>query len=164
MPRGPSWSSAPGWHAEILAAGVFTQTDAHDSREACGDGDGRPGAVQGQWPARKIPGEALVARGPQDLRNHAGNGLAKIFHFLTCFFSYPDEVKEFVAFAEVVGPQLIKQGSVSELMKQIRQTQVVKAAVEYQGEVWSGGGTVKLRPGGGNKGVAPPPKRSPCRT
>ena len=41
--------------------------------------------------------------------------------------------EEFVTFAEYVGPQLIKQGSVSELMKQIRQTEVVKAAVEYQG-------------------------------
>jgi type I restriction enzyme, R subunit len=85
--------------------------------------------------------------------------LAKSFHFLTCFFSYPDEVKEFVAFAEYVGPQLIKQGSVSELMKQIRQTQVVKAAVEYQGEVRSDGAAVKLRPGGGKKGAAPPPKK-----
>jgi type I restriction enzyme R subunit len=85
--------------------------------------------------------------------------LAKSFHFLTCFFSYPDEVKEFVAFAEYVGPQLIKQGSVSELMKQIRQTQVVKAAVEYQGEVRSTGGEVKLRPGGGKKGLGPPPKK-----
>lgn len=81
--------------------------------------------------------------------------LAKSFHFLTCFFSYPGEVKEFVSFAEYVGPQLIKQGSVSELMKQIRQTEVVKAAVEYQGEVRSGGGTVKLPPGGGKKGVPP---------
>lgn len=42
-------------------------------------------------------------------------------------------------------------------MKQIRQTEVVKAAVEYQGEVHSGG-TVKLRPGKGKKGSGPPPK------
>ena len=38
-----------------------------------------------------------------------------------------------------MGPQLIKEGSVSELMKMIRQTDVVKAAVQYQGEVTSGG-------------------------
>ena len=87
----------------------------------------------------------------------------KSFHFLTCFFTYPDEVKEFVTFAEYVGPQLIKQGSVSELMKQIRQTEVVKAAVEYQGEVRSAGGEVKLRPGGGKKGVGPPPKKVSVR-
>ena len=79
----------------------------------------------------------------------------KSFHFLTCFFTYPDEIKEFATFAEYVGPQLIKQGSVSELMKQIRQTEVVKAAVEFQGEVRSGG-AVKLQPGKGKKGAGPP--------
>src|SRR5205085_6165599 len=72
----------------------------------------------------------------------------KSFHFLTNFFTYAAELKQFATFAEYVGPQLIKQGSVSELMKQIRQTEVVKAAVEYQGEVRSGG-TVKLGPGKG---------------
>jgi type I restriction enzyme R subunit len=43
-------------------------------------------------------------------------------------------------------------------MSQIRQTQVVKAAVEYQGEVRSGG-PVKLKPGRGKKGVGQPPKK-----
>ena len=28
--------------------------------------------------------------------------LVKSFHFLTCFFTYPDEIKEFVTFAEYV--------------------------------------------------------------
>ena len=46
----------------------------------------------------------------------------------------------------------------SESMKQIRQTQVIKAAVEFQGEV-RGGGPVKLKPGKGNKGLGPPPKK-----
>jgi type I restriction enzyme R subunit len=82
--------------------------------------------------------------------------LVKSFHFLTCFFTFPDAIKEFTAFAEAVGPQLIKQGSVSELMKQIRRTEVIKAAVEYQGEVKNTSGKVKLRPGGGNQGAGPP--------
>ncbi len=69
---------------------------------------------------------------------------AKSFHFLSCFFTYPAEFNELAAFAEYVGPQLIKEGNVSELMKLVRQTQVVKAAVQYQGEVRSGG-PVKLR-------------------
>jgi type I restriction enzyme R subunit len=43
-------------------------------------------------------------------------------------------------------------------MKQIRRTEVIKAAVEYQG-VESGGGTVKLKPGNGKKGFGPPPKK-----
>ena len=44
-------------------------------------------------------------------------------------------------------------------MKQIRRTEVVKAAVEFQGEVRNTGGEVKLRPGGGRKGVGPPPRK-----
>ena len=67
-------------------------------------------------------------------------------------------MKEFATFAEYVGPQLIKQGPVSELMKQIRQTEVVKAAVEYQGEVRSGG-EVTLKPGTGKKGSGLPPEK-----
>jgi type I restriction enzyme R subunit len=82
----------------------------------------------------------------------------KSFHFLTCFFSFPTEIKEFATFAEYVGPQLIKAGSVSELMKLIRETEVVKANVEFVG-VESGGGTVKLKPGAGNKGSGSPPSK-----
>ena len=44
-------------------------------------------------------------------------------------------------------------------MKQIRQTEVIKAAVEYQGEVHSPGGEVKLRPSSGKKGAGPPPAK-----
>lgn len=43
-------------------------------------------------------------------------------------------------------------------MKQIRQTEVIKAAVEYQG-VEHSGGPVKLKPGKGKKGSGPPPKK-----
>ena len=82
----------------------------------------------------------------------------KSFHFLTCFFTYAPEIKELADFAEYVGPQLIKAGSVSDLMKQIRRTAVVKAAVEYQGEVRSGG-PVKLKSGKPAKGSGPPPKK-----
>jgi type I restriction enzyme, R subunit len=43
-------------------------------------------------------------------------------------------------------------------MKQIRQTEVVKAAVQFQGEVHSAG-TVKLKSGKGIKSAGPPPKK-----
>jgi len=82
----------------------------------------------------------------------------KSFHFLSCFFTFAPEIKQLATFAEYVGPQLIKAGSVSELMKQIRRTEVIKAAVEYQG-VESGSGTVKLKPGKGKTGYGPPPKK-----
>ena len=58
--------------------------------------------------------------------------------------------------AECVGPQLIKIGTVSELMKQVRATEVAKAAVQYQGVITSGG-PVKLKPRKGKKGAGPPP-------
>ncbi len=38
------------------------------------------------------------------------------FHFLTCFFTYPAAIGAFATFADYVGPQLVKAGSVSELM------------------------------------------------
>jgi type I restriction enzyme R subunit len=63
------------------------------------------------------------------------------------FFQYPAEILSFVGFAELVGPQLIKKGRVSDLMKQIRKTTVVKANVTYVERV-NRGGPVKLSSGG----------------
>ncbi|MDE2059898.1 MAG: type I restriction endonuclease subunit R [candidate division NC10 bacterium] len=143
---------------KILAAGVFTQTDAHDFMELAVTGtDAR---IQFAINGLRVRFHAKLTS-PDDRKNfvYLLARLVKSFHFLTCFFTYADEVKEFVTFVEYVGPQLIKQGSVSELMKQIRQTEVVKAAVQYQGEVRSAGGEVKLRLGGGKKGVGPSPKK-----
>jgi type I restriction enzyme, R subunit len=145
-------------HAEILAAGLFTQTDARDFAALVAGGtdaqvqfrvNGLRVRFQAHFPSledRKAY-VYLLAR------------LVKAYHFLTCFVTYPEAVREFVVFAEIVGPQLIKQGSVSDLMKQIRRTEVVKAAVEFQGEVRNTGDEVKLRPGGGRKGVGPPPRK-----
>jgi len=82
----------------------------------------------------------------------------KSFHFLSCFFTYSTAIREFAVFAEYIGPQLIKQGSVSELMKLIRQTDVVKAAVQFQGEIRTAG-PVKLKPSKGIKSAGPPPKK-----
>jgi type I restriction enzyme R subunit len=82
----------------------------------------------------------------------------KSYHFLTCFFTYPAAVQEFASFAECVGPQLIKAGTVSEMMKQIRASFVTKAAVQYQG-VMTSSGPVKLQPGKGKGGAGPPPMK-----
>jgi len=83
----------------------------------------------------------------------------KSYHFLTCFFTYPEHIGIFAAFAEYVGPQLIKQGSISELMKKIRQTSVVKASVQYKGEV-AISGKIKLKKGRKGGGGLPPKKVS----
>ena len=142
---------------EILSAGVFTQDDAKEIvRLLAANSDARVQFAVAGLRTRfqtKIPDfdqrKALV---------YLLARFVKSYHFLTCFFAYPSEIGEFAAFAEYVGPQLIKQGTVSELMKRIRQTQVVKAAVQYQGEVRSGG-PVKIKSGTGRKGQGPTPKK-----
>ena len=143
--------------SEILAAGVFTQTDARDFVALVAKGtDARIqfviSGLRGRFQAKLVS--------PEERKNFAYRlaRFVKTFHFLACFFTYPQEIQEFVIFAEYVGPQLIKQGSLSDLMKRIRQTEVIKAAVEYQG-VTTSAGAVKLQPGKGKKGTGPPPKK-----
>jgi type I restriction enzyme, R subunit len=144
-------------HAEILAAGVFTQKDAADLTKLLATG--ADAQVQFSVNAMRIRFNTKIT----DLEKRKTfvyllARFVKSFHFLTCFFTYAPEIKELAMFSEYVGPQLIKAGSVSELMKQIRRTEVIKAAVEYQG-VESGGGTVKLKSGKGKKGSGPPVKK-----
>ena len=156
-PEEPDQKLCPKLHAEILAAGVFTPKDAADLARLLATGtDAR---VQFSVNALRIRFQAKLTD-PEERKEfvYLLARFVKSFHFLTCFFTFASEIKQFATFAEYVGPQLIKAGSVSELMKQIRQTEVIKAAVEYQG-VESGGGTVKLRPGTGKKGSGPPPKK-----
>ena len=141
----------------ILKAGVFTQKDAADFGKLLATGT--DAQVQFLVNALRVRFRAKLA-GMEDRKAFVYQlaRFVKSFHFLTCFFTYAPEIKEFATFAEYVGPQLIKAGSVSDLMKQIRQTAVVKAAVEYQGEVRSGG-PVKLKSGKAAKGPGPPPRK-----
>jgi len=156
-PEEPDSELCPKLHAEILAAGVFTQKDAADLAKLLATGTDPQvqysiNALRTRFQAKLTNLEArkefvyLLAR------------FVKHFHFFTCFFTFGPEIQQFATFAEYVGPQLIKAGSVSELMKQIRWTEVIKAAVEYQG-VESGDGTVRLKPGTGKKGSGPPQKK-----
>ena len=145
-------------HAEILAAGVFAPKDAADLLKLVASGTDAQVQFQvnalrtrfqarlGDWEERKAF-VYLLAR------------FVKSFHFLTCFLTYSQEIQEFATFAEYVGPQLIKSGTVSDLMKQMRNTEVIKAAVQYQG-VMASSGPVKLQSGKGKKGAGPPPTKS----
>jgi type I restriction enzyme, R subunit len=156
-PEEPDQDLCPRLYAEILAASVFTQKDAADFSKLVANGT--DAQVQFFVAALRTRFQAKIA----DTENRKAlvyllARYVKVFHFMTCFFTYASELKEFATFAEYVGPQLIKQGSVSDLMKQIRQTEVIKAAVEYQG-VTTSAGPVKLRPSKGRIGTGPPPKR-----
>ena len=156
-PEEPDQDLCPRLYAEILAAGMFTQKDAADFLKLVASGT--DAQVQFFVAALRTRFQAKIA----DIEERKAfvyllARLVKVFHFLTCFFTYAPEIKEFAIFAEYVGPQLIKQGSVSDLMKQIRQTEVIKAAVQYQG-VTTSAGPVKLRAGKGKKGTGPPPRK-----
>ena len=147
------WTHRPA----LDVAGLFTQKDAADFSKLVANGT--DAQVQFFVNALRTRFQAKIA--DTEERKAFVYLLAryvKVFHFLTCFFTYAPELKEFATFAEYVGPQLIKQGSVSDLMKQIRQTEVIKAAVEYQG-VTTSAGPVKLKPSKGKKGTGPPPKK-----
>lgn len=145
-------------HAELLAQGLFTQADAHQFVMLAASGT--DAQLQSTVGGLRIRFQARFAS-PDDRKVYVYllARLVKNFHFLSCFVTYPDEIREFVTFAEYVGPQLIKQGTVSELMKLIRQTEVVKAAVEFQGEVRYAGGETKPKPEGGRRGAGSPPRR-----
>jgi type I restriction enzyme R subunit len=140
----------------ILATGVFSQQDAQDLVKLTANGTD----AQVQYKINGLRMRFLTKITDIDQRKAFVYLLAKFvksYHFLTNFFTYPEALREFASFADYVGPQMIKQGSISELMKQIRQTEVVKAAVQFQGEV-RGGGTVKIK-AGGSKGTGPPLKK-----
>jgi type I restriction enzyme R subunit len=156
-PEEPDRETCLKLYAEILAAGVFTQKDATDFVKL--SAAGTDAQVQFRINALRTRFQSTITD-PEQRKQfvYLLARFVKSFHFLTCFFSYAPDIKEFAMFAEYVGQQLIKQGSVSELMKQIRNTKVIKAAVEYKGEVRSGG-LVKLKPGKGQKGSGPPIKK-----
>jgi type I restriction enzyme, R subunit len=154
-PEEPDQETCPKLHAEILAAGIFTQKDAADFLSLVTAGNDAP--VQFQVNALRTRFQARLSDF-EDRKTfvYLLARFVKSFHFLRCFFSFAPQIEEFASFAEYVGPQLIKAGSVSDLMKQIRKTEVIKAAVQFQG-VMSGGGPLKLRPGRGKKSAGPPP-------
>lgn len=157
VPEEPDLEFCTKLYAGILAAGVFAQQDADAMVKLATKGT--DAEVQYAVNGLRIRFQARITSGEE--RKAFVYLLArfvKVYRFLTCFFTFSDEIRRFVAFADIVGPQLIKQGTLSELMKQIRQTEVIKSAVEYQGEVHSGG-KVKLQAGRKGKGPGPAPKK-----
>ncbi len=156
-PTEPDKELVPKLYKEILDANVFTQKDANDFVTLAATGS--DAQVQ-----------SFVSRLRQRLQDRISSiedrkvfvyllaRYVKAFHFLTNFFTYGSEFKEFRTFAEYVGPQLIKVGNVSDLMKHIRETEVIKAAVEYQG-VTTSTGPVKLKPRTGKSGGGSPVRK-----
>jgi type I restriction enzyme R subunit len=73
-------------------------------------------------------------------------------------YDFGNDMLDAYVFADVVGRQLIKQGSMSELMQAMRHTEVVKASVKFQG-FRSGNGIVALKPSRKGHGPGVPQKK-----
>jgi len=155
-PSEPDEQQCVNLHRDILAAGVLTQEDAREFAVllAVQDNDAE---LQAAVHNLRLRFQALIT----DLEQRKAYvyllaKFVKSFHFLHCFFTYPYTLQEFAAFAEYVGPQLIKAGTVSEMMKLVRSTTVVRAAVIDQGVVEFDGRSRRPRTGrGGNGGGQP---------
>lgn len=141
-------------YREILAAGVFTAEDASEwSLVSQTKDDAKMQSV-----VSKLRQRLTEQVSDHDQKRSYVQLLAKFvrsYRFLTNFFSYEDAIKEFAEFAGAIGPQMIKAGTVSEMMKLVRATQVIRAAVQDQGEV-SGGGARKQKSGKAGSNGSPP--------
>ena len=156
-PEEPDKELCPKLRAEILALGVFTQKDAADLLTLVKTGSDAEVQYKVNALRQRFQEKLPDWESRKDFVYQLAR-LVKSFQFLTCFFSYPPEIQEFVSFAECIGPQLVKMGTISDLMKQIRATEVTKAAVEFQG-IMTGGGPIKLQPSTGKKTSGPPPAK-----
>ena len=133
QPGEPDAHAADKLYDEILRAEVFQQADADEMVRRL---DGKDDASRQQLVAElKQVFEEKLAEGQP--RRDFVNLLARFvqrYYFLVNFFTFPDTLARFARFAEFVGPQLIKQGTVSDLMEKIRATGVVRATVQDLGE------------------------------
>jgi len=157
-PNEPDEQQCLKLYEEILAAGVFSQQDAEAFVQSLALT--KDAAIQAAVAALRERFHAAITNAEQ--RRVYVRLLAryvKSLHFLACFFTYPQTLRDFADFADYVGPQLIKLGSISELMNRIQATEVVKAAVEALDTVTGGNlGSGKPRPQrtGGGSGSPPP--------
>lgn len=133
QPGDPDAQAADKLYDEILRAEVFQQADADEMVRRLDDAD--DASRQQLMASLKQVFEEKLADGQP--RRDFVNLLARFvqrYYFLVNFFTFPDTLARFARFAEFVGPQLIKQGTVSDLMEKIRATGVVRATVQDLGE------------------------------
>ena len=157
-PDEPDAQNCLDLYDEIIGKGVFSQAEAAPLVALIRNND--DASLQAQVNVHRIRFQTAV-KGTEE-RKAFVYLLAKFvrsYHFLSAFFSYEKPVSEFAAFCEYVGPQLIKIGTVSELMKQIRATVVEKSAVTDQGIVAMPPGQTKPKPGRGGNGGGVPAKK-----
>jgi type I restriction enzyme, R subunit len=144
-------------HKEITGKGIFSDVDALEFLTLL-QGDGVDATLQakvGDW--RKQFNDKLTESDERKAFVYLLSKFVKSYNFLACFFEYSKEISQFADFADFIGSQLIKEGTVSDLMKHIRKVELSKAAVKFQGVKGIKPQTIKTRTGG--KGGGQPPKK-----
>ena len=132
-PGEPDPDAASKLYDEIVGAEVFEQKDADEMvRRLEGPDDARRQQLVAEL--KKVFEERLADGQPRRDFVNLLTRYVQRYYFLANFFTFPDGLARFARFAEYVGPQLIKQGTVSELMERIRATGVVRGQVEDLGE------------------------------
>lgn len=133
QPGEPDPDAAYKLYDQILDKSIFQQEDAEELVRRL-EGSDDAGRQQLVGLLKKVFEERLVEGQPRrDFVNLLAR-YAQRYYFLANFFTFPERMARFAKFAEYVGPQLIKQGTVSDLMERIRATGVVRGQVEDLGE------------------------------
>ncbi|WP_298581234.1 DEAD/DEAH box helicase family protein [uncultured Luteimonas sp.] len=132
-PGEPDPDAASKLYDEIVGAEVFEQKDADEMVRRL-EGPDDAGRQQLVAELKKVFEERLADGQPRRDFVNLLTRYVQRYYFLANFFTFPDGLARFARFAEYVGPQLIKQGTVSELMERIRATGVVRGQVEDLGE------------------------------
>jgi type I restriction enzyme R subunit len=144
-------------YREIVGKGLFTDVDSNEYLKLLYDSapDGWVQAEVTIWRGRF--NNQFTELDERKAFVYLLTKFVKSFHFLACFFEYSEEIGRFATFADFIGPQLIKQGTVTDLMKHIRKVELTKAAVKFLGVKEIQQQTIKTRPGG--KGGGQPPRK-----
>lgn len=143
---------------EIIALGLFTDTDASQFMALLKESDDAKtqAMVNNCRKHLNFYYETVVER--KDYVYQLAK-LIKAFNFLSNFYNYSEDIEQFVFFSEVIGLQLIKEDSESELMKEISKVLLSKGAVKFLGEMDFKPERIKKLSGkGGNPVPTPPPK------
>lgn len=154
VPDPPDPARAKELYDQIVGAGVFSKAEIADF--AAFARTAKDAQIQYRVAALR---SLFQTRVPDfERRKEYAQLLARFVRQIDFFrkgFSFGADLMDAYLFASVAGAQLIKQGTLGDLMQALRHTEVTKASVQYLG-VRSGGGVVPLKPsraGGGGPGA-----------
>jgi len=144
---------------EIIDRGLFTDTDASQFMSLLKEPDDAKTQSMANRCRERLRFFYETAAERKDYIYQLAK-LIKAFNFLSSFYSYSENIEQFVFFSEVIGLQLIKEGSESELMKEISKVLLSKGAVKFLGEVDFKPERIKKLSGKGGNPIPTPPTKT----